>query len=52
MTGKGRVAVSYTGDSSYTGSMSFTGTAQGHPISMNNTFSGHWVSADCGGVTH
>lgn len=52
MNGKGHVSVSYSGDSNYTGSMVFNGTAQGHPINMNNTFSGHWVSANCGGVTH
>jgi Protein of unknown function (DUF3617) len=52
MTGSGHIAVAYTGDSSYSGSMTFTGTAQGHPMSMNNTFSGRWVAADCGSVTH
>lgn len=52
MNGKGHLAVSYSGDSNYTGSMTFNGTAQGHAINMNNTFSGHWVSADCGSVAH
>ncbi|HEY1838494.1 MAG TPA: DUF3617 domain-containing protein [Rhizomicrobium sp.] len=51
MSGKGHISVSYNGATSYSGSMTFKGTAQGHPIDMNNTFSGHWVSADCGGVT-
>lgn len=52
MSGKGHIAVSYSGDSNYSGSMTFNGTAQGHPINMNNTFSGRWISADCGSVTH
>jgi hypothetical protein len=52
MTGKGHISVAYSGDSSYSGKMSFTGTAQGHPMNMTNTFEGHWLSADCGGVAH
>ena len=52
MTGNGHVSVAYSGDSQYTGSMTFDGTAQGHPVNMKNTFQGHWISADCGGVTH
>jgi hypothetical protein len=52
MSGKGHVSVSYSSATSYSGNMTFNGTAQGHPINMNNTFSGHWLSADCGGVTH
>jgi hypothetical protein len=52
MSGNGHISVAYSGDSSYSGSMTFTGTAQGRPVNMNNTFSGHWLSADCGGVTH
>jgi hypothetical protein len=52
MTGAGHVEVVYSGDSSYTGKMTFAGSAQGHPMNMTNTFSGRWISADCGGVTH
>jgi hypothetical protein len=52
MNGKGHVSVSYSGDTSYSGNMTFAGTAQGRPLNMNNTFSGRWMSADCGGVTH
>jgi Protein of unknown function (DUF3617) len=52
MEGTGHIQVSYSGAAHYTGSMKMTGTAQGHPVSMSNTFEGHWVSPDCGGVTH
>jgi hypothetical protein len=52
MNGKGHVSVTYSGATSYSGNMMFNGTAQGHPINMNNTFEGHWLAADCGGVTH
>jgi hypothetical protein len=52
MNGKGHISVAYSGATHYSGSMTFAGTAQGHPLNMTNTFEGHWLSADCGGVTH
>lgn len=52
MTGNGHMSVSYSDDSHYSGKMTFNGTSHGHPVNMTNTFEGHWVSADCGGVTH
>ena len=50
MQGSGHVNVAYDSDSHYMGKMVFIGTAQGQPMSMSNTFEGHWVSADCGTV--
>lgn len=52
MNGRGHMQVSYSGDTSYSGSMTMKGSAHGQPIDMTNTFSGKWVSADCGSVNH
>jgi hypothetical protein len=52
MNGTGHVEVSYDSPEHYLGKSTITGTVQGHPMSNTTTFEGHWVSADCKGVTH
>lgn len=53
MTGTGHVSVNYDSDTHYTGEMSISGkTADGTPISQEQRFEGHWVSASCGSVSH
>lgn len=50
LKGTGQVKVSYSGAEHYTGSYSFKGTAEGAPTTMNTTFKGDWVKADCGAI--
>jgi len=49
VTGSGHVNVTYDSDTHYTGRMTMSGkAADGTPITQDQTFDGHWVSADCG----
>ncbi|HEX3674226.1 MAG TPA: DUF3617 domain-containing protein [Rhizomicrobium sp.] len=52
MTGSGHLAVIYNNDTQYSGKMTFSGMTHGRPETMTNTFSGHWIKADCGDVGH
>jgi hypothetical protein len=48
--GQGHFSVTYDSDEHYSGSTSMSGSANGHMMSVSNSFEGKWVSADCGGV--
>jgi hypothetical protein len=48
--GQGHFSVTYDSDSHYSGTSTLNGTAHGHPVNVNNSFEGRWVSADCGSV--
>ena len=52
MNATGHFEISYDSPEHYTGKTSFTGSDNGHPISNTTTMEGHWVSADCKGVTN
>ena len=52
MQGTGHIAFTFDSDTHYTGVVSMTGTAGGHPVDHEQKIEGHWISADCGGVTH
>lgn len=52
MTGTGHVQVSFDSAEHYAGKTTLSGTANGHPVNMTTSFEGHWVGADCKGVTN
>jgi len=52
MTGTGHIQVSWDAPEHYAGKTSISGTANGHPFSTTTSFEGHWVGADCKGITN
>ena len=50
--GSGHMMFSFDGDSHYTGDVAMNGTADGHPMNQHEKIDAHWISADCGGLTH
>ena len=48
--GTGHFTVTYNGDTAYAGKMTMNMEAGGQTMSMTNSYSGKWISADCGGV--
>jgi len=50
--GTGHMQFIYDSDSHYSGELVMTGTANGRPISRDQKFDGHWISAVCGSVSH
>ncbi|HKD47359.1 MAG TPA: DUF3617 domain-containing protein [Rhizomicrobium sp.] len=49
--GSGHMQFTYDSDSHYAGQLTMTGTVNGQPISREQKFDGHWLSADCKGIT-
>jgi hypothetical protein len=50
MKGKGNMQIAYDGAEHYTGGYSFKGTVQGNPATLDTSFKGDWIKADCGKV--
>jgi hypothetical protein len=50
MKGKGHMQIAYDGAEHYSGSYSFKGTVEGNPATLETSFKGDWVKADCGKV--
>jgi hypothetical protein len=50
--GTGHMQVTYDSPEHYKGSVTMSGTGHGHPMNMHTSFEGHWVSANCGNVSH
>ncbi|HEY5337673.1 MAG TPA: DUF3617 domain-containing protein [Rhizomicrobium sp.] len=51
--GTGHMQTKYSGDgSSFSGDLTMSGAVNGHQMNQSQHFEGHWVSADCGGITH
>lgn len=50
--GSGHMQFTYNSDTHYSGELTMTGSVNGQPISREQKFDGHWVSADCNGITH
>lgn len=52
MKGTGHTEFVFDSPEHYTGKIAMSGTADGHPINNTTSLEGHWIGADCKGVTH
>ncbi|HUJ47721.1 MAG TPA: DUF3617 domain-containing protein [Rhizomicrobium sp.] len=53
VTGTGHIQVSWDSPEHYAGKTTISGTtSNGHPFSSTTSFEGHWVGADCKGITN
>ena len=50
LDGKGHMKFVFDSDTHYTGQMTMSGIHEGKPLTSEESFEGHWVKADCGGI--
>jgi Protein of unknown function (DUF3617) len=50
LDGKGHMKFVFDSDTHYSGQMTMSGMHEGKPMTSEESFEGHWIKGDCGGV--